>query len=291
MKTTEDLFKASEEIGQGDKSEIQGGHGMTGTRTNRQGAANPLAIEYNKRSEAINGLKRLNGILGNHDLQLTFVGRGKRAADERLLHKFASESEEAEAIARAVCGYVIDHPDDSIVAGEAKRAYGHNDTLLKYQCNGKVGDEVALGLDRLTYWQHLAFVDIELQEALSYIPATAAANSQVQAETTPQKQENKPQQVPSWATTDKAKRAFAKAVELDYMSPLEYGYKWKLKSTALLAYFVERLSMEDSTIPYPDTDACAYFHRKGLRQRRNYYLSYIPDGKPKDFDKIDALLE
>ena len=177
MKTTEDLFKASEEIGQGDKSEIQGGREMTGTRTSRWGAANPLAIEYNKRSEAINGLKRLNGILGNHDVQLTFVGRGKRAADERLLHKLASESEEAEAIARAVCGYVIDHPDDSIVAGEAKRAYGHNDTLLKYQCNGKVGDEVVLGLG-LTYWQHLASVDIELQEALSWIPATAAADAE-----------------------------------------------------------------------------------------------------------------
>lgn len=290
MKTTEDLFKVSEEIGQGDKSEIQGGHGMTGTRTNRQGAANPLAIEYNKRSEAMNGLKRLNGILGNHDLQLTFVGRGKRAADERLLHKLASESEEAEAIARAVCGYVIDHPDDSIVAGEAKRAYGHNDTLLKYQCNGKVGDEVALGLDRLTYWQHFASVDIELQEALSYIPATAAANSQAQAETTPQKKGNKPQQVPSWATTDVAKRVFAKAVELGYMRPLEYGYKWKLNS-ALLAYFVERLSNANGINPYPDKEACAYFQAKGLRQRRQYYLSNIQGGKPKDFDKIDALFE
>lgn len=159
---------------------------MTGTRTNRWGAANPLAIEYNKRSEAINGLKRLNGILGNHDVQLTFVGRGKRAADERLLHKLASESEEAEAIARAVCGYVIDHPDDSIVAGEAKRAYGHNDTLLNYQGNGKVGDEVVLGLGRLTYWQHLAFVDIELQEALSWIPATAAADAESVASPTQQ---------------------------------------------------------------------------------------------------------
>lgn len=290
MKTTEDLFKASEEIGQDGKSEIQGGRGMTGTRTNRQGAANPLAIEYNKRSEAMNGLKRLNGILGNHDLQLTFVGRGKRAADERLLHKLASESEEAEAIARAVCGYVIDHPDDSIVAGEAKRAYGHNDTLLKYQCNGKVGDEVALGLDRLTYWQHFASVDIELQEALSYIPATAAANSQAQAETTPQKKGNKPQQVPSWATTDVAKRVFAKAVELGYMRPLEYGYKWKLNS-ALLAYFVERLSNANGINPYPDKEACAYFQAKGLRQRRQYYLSNIQGGKPKDFDKIDALFE
>ena len=166
---------------------------MTGTRTNRQGAANPLAIEYNKRSEAINGLRRLNGILGNHDLQLTFVGRGKRAADERLLHKLASESEEAEAIARAVCGYVTDHPDDSIVAGEAKRAYGHNDTLLKYQCNGKVGDEVALGLDRLTYWQHLASIDIELQEALSWIPATAAADAEDVASPTLQTKAEAPQ--------------------------------------------------------------------------------------------------
>ena len=275
MNTTEDLFKE--------------GVGMTGTRTNRQGAANPLAIEYNKMSEAINGLKRLNGILGHHALQLTFVGRGKRAADERLLHKLASESEEAEAIARAVCGYVIDHPDDSIVAGEAKRAYGHNDTLLKYQCNGKVGDEVSLGLDRLTYWQHLAFVDIELQEALSYIPATAAANSQVKAETTPQKKGNKPQQVPSWATTDVAKRAFAKAVELGYMRPLEHGYKWK-KRPALLAYFVERLSKTDMLTPYPDKEACAYFHAKGLRQRRDYYLN-IAGGRPKNFDKIDALFE
>ena len=289
MKTTEDLFKVSEEIGQGGKSEIQGGRGMTGTRTNRQGAANPLAIEYNKRSEAMNGLRRLNGILGNHDLQLTFVGRGKRAADERLLHKLASESEEAEAIARAVCGYVIDHPDDSIVAGEAKRAYGHNDTLLKYQCNGKVGDEVALGLDRLTYWQHLASVDIELQKALSCIPATATANSQAQGETTPQKQGNKPQQVPSWATTDVAKRAFAKAVELGYMRPLEHGYKWK-KRPALLAYFVERLSKTDMLTPYPDKEACAYFHAKGLRQRRDYYLN-IAGGRPKNFDKIDALFE
>lgn len=275
MNTTEDLFKE--------------GVGMTGTRTNRQGAANPLAIEYNKRSEAINGLKRLNGILGNHALQLTFVGRGKRAADERLLHKLASESEEAEAIARAVCGYVIDHPDDSIVAGEAKRAYGHNDTLLKYQCNGKVGDEVALGLDRLTYWQHLASVDIELQKALSCIPATATANSQAQGETTPQKQGNKPQQVPSWATTDVAKRAFAKAVELGYMRPLEHGYKWK-KRPALLAYFVERLSKTDMLTPYPDKEACAYFHAKGLRQRRDYYLN-IAGGRPKNFDKIDALFE
>ena len=291
MKTTEDLFKVSEEIGQGVKSEIQGGREMTGTRTNRQGAANPLAIEYNKRSEAINGLKRLNGILGNHALQLTFVGRGKRAADERLLHKLASESEEAEAIARAVCGYVIDHPDDSIVAGEAKRAYGHNDTLLKYQCNGKVGDEVALGLDRLTYWQHLASVDIELQKALSCIPATATANSQAQGETTPQKQGNKPQQVPSWATTDVAKRVFAKAVELGYMSPLEYGYSWKLKSKALLAYFVECLSKTDMLTPYPDTEACAYFHATCLRQRRQSYLSNIQGGRPKDFDKIDALFE
>ena len=276
MNTTEDLFKE--------------GVGMTGTRTNRQGAANPLAIEYNKRSEAINGLKRLNGILGNHALQLTFVGRGKRAADERLLHKLASESEEAEAIARAVCGYVIDHPDDSIVAGEAKRAYGHNDTLLKYQCNGKVGDEVALGLDRLTYWQHLASVDIELQKALSCIPATATANSQAQGETTPQKQGNKPQQVPSWATTDVAKRAFAKAVELGYMRPLEHGYKWK-KRPALLAYFVERLSKTDMLTPYPDTEACAYFHATCLRQRRQSYLSNIQGGRPKDFDKIDALFE
>lgn len=265
---------------------------MTGTRTNRQGAANPLAIEYNKRSEAVYGLRRLNGILGNHALQLTFVGRGKRAADERLLHKFASESEEAEAIARAVCDYVIDHPDDSIVAGEAKRAYEYNDALLKYQCNGKVVDEVVLGLDRLTYWQHFASIDIELQVALSYIPATATANSQAQAETTPQKKGNKPQQVPSWATTDVAKRAFAKAVELGYMSPLEYGYKWKKKKNkGLLAYFVERLSKKDMLPLYPDKDACAYFHTKGLRQTRLYYLSYIQGGKPKDFDKIDALFE
>lgn len=262
---------------------------MTGTRTNRQGAANPLAIEYNKRSEAVYGLRRLNGILGNHALQLTFVGRGKRAADERLLHKFASESEEAEAIARAVCDYVIDHPDDSIVAGEAKRAYEYNDALLKYQCNGKVVDEVVLGLDRLPYWQHFASIDIELQVALSYIPATAAANSQVQAETTPQKRGNKPQQVPSWATTDEAKRAFAKAVELGYMRPLAYGYNWN-QDKALLAYLVERLSKTDMLTPYPGTEACDYFHTKNLRQTRQYYLN-IKGGKPRNFDKIDALFE
>ena len=62
---------------------------------------------------------------------------------------------------------------------------------------------------------------------------TLQTNSQAQGETTPQKQGDEPQQVPSWATTDVAKRAFAKAVKLDYMSPLEYGYKWKLKSTCL----------------------------------------------------------
>lgn len=244
---------------------------MTGTRTNRQGAANPLAIEYNKRSEAVNGLKRLNGILGNHDLQLTFVGRGKRAADERLLHKLALESKEAEAIARAVCGYVIDHPDDSIVAGEAKRAYGHNDTLLKYQCNGKVGDQVVLGLGRLTYWQHLATVDIELQKALSCIPATAAANSQAQGETTPQKQGNKPQQVPHWATTDVAQRAFAKAMKRGYMRPSAYGYKWELEKV-LLAYFVERLAKADkNAFGFPNAEACKFFDVKVLKTSQYSY--------------------
>lgn len=114
---------------------------------------------------------------------------------------------------------------------------------------------------------------------------------QTQAETTPQKRGDKPQQVPSWATTDVAKRAFAKAVELGYMSPLEYGYSWKLKSKALLAYFVECLSKTDMLTPYPDTEACAYFHATCLRQRRQSYLSNIQGGRPKDFDKIDALFE
>lgn len=118
---------------------------------------------------------------------------------------------------------------------------------------------------------------------------TLQTNSQAQAETTPQKQGDKPQQVPSWATTDVAKRAFAKAVELGYMRPLEHGYKWK-KRPALLAYFVERLSKTDMLTPYPDKEACAYFHAKGLRQRRDYYLN-IAGGRPKNFDKIDALFE
>lgn len=262
---------------------------MTGTGTNRQGAANPLAFEYNKRSEAIRGLARLNGILENHDLQLTFVGRGKKAADERLINKFASESEEAEAIVRAVCDYVVDHPDDSVVADEVKRAYGHNDTLLKYQGNGKVGDDVVFELDRLTYWQHLATVDIELLNALGWNPLTASANSQAQAETTPQKQGNKPQQVPRWATTDEAKRVFAKAVELDYMKPSAYGYKWE-KSPSLLAYLVERLCKCDMIKQFPDKEACAYFHATNLRQLRGTYLD-SRNGKPKDSDIIDALFK
>lgn len=125
---------------------------------------------------------------------------------------------------------------------------------------------------------------------------TLQTNSQAQAETTPQKKGNKPQQVPSWATTDEAKRAFAKAVKLDYMSPLEYGYKWKLNkgklklNKALLAYFVERLSNANMLNPYPNEDACAYFHTKNLKQTRDYYLN-ITGGKPKNFDKIDALFE
>lgn len=290
MKTIEDAFKDSKERDKHNELPrnvffIRGGR-TTGTGTNRQGAANPRVFEYNKRSEAIRGLARLNEILVNHDLRLPFVGRGKRAADEELLFRFAFESEAAEAIARAVCDYVVDHPDDSMVADEVKRAYGNNETLLRDQCNGNVGDDVVLGLG-CRYWRCLANVEIELQKALRWNQLTPAANSQ--AETTPQTQGNKPQQVPSWATTEVAKGAFAKAVERGYMSPSAYGYKWK-ESTSLLAYFVERLSKKDMLTPYPDKEACSYFHTKNLRQIRQYYLN-IDGGKPKNFDKIDALFE
>ena len=59
MKTTEDLFKASKERDKHNELPrnvyvIRGGR-MTGTGTNRQGAANPLAFEYNKRSEVARG--------------------------------------------------------------------------------------------------------------------------------------------------------------------------------------------------------------------------------------------
>lgn len=153
--------------------------------------------------------------------------------------------------------------------------------LDKYEEIGKrIGDTGCLS----SCWAlHIVFF---WEEAVCPILQT---NSQVQAEATPQKQEDKPQQVPSWATTEEAKRAFAKAVELDYMSPLEYGYKWK-KDKGLLAYFVECLSNASIQNSYPDTGACAYFHTKNLRQLRDYYLNTI-GGKPKNFDKIDALFE
>lgn len=294
MKTTEDLFKVSEERDKHNELPrnvyvIRGGR-MTGTGTNRQGAANPLAFEYNKRSEVARGLERLCWILEKHVKQLGDFSQAGKAVDGQTLDKLPLESKWAEAIARAVCDYVVDHPDDSVVTDELKKANSLNETLRQYQHNGKTGNDVAQELDRVFYWQHFATVDIELQKALSCIPATATANSQAQGETTPQKKGNKPQQVPSWATTDVAKRVFAKAVELGYMRPLEYGYKWKLNS-ALLAYFVERLSNANGINPYPDKEACAYFQAKGLRQRRQYYLSNIQGGKPKDFDKIDALFE
>lgn len=295
MKTTEDLFKASKERDKHNELPrnvyvIRGGR-MTGTGTNRQGAANPLAFEYNKRSEVARGLERLCWILEKHVKQLGDFSQAGKAVDGQTLDKLPLESKWAEAIARAVCDYVVDHPDDSVVTDELKKANSLNETLRQYQHNGKTGNDVAQELDRVFYWQHFATVDIELQKALSCIPATATANSQAQGETTPQKQGNKPQQVPSWATTDEAKRAFAKAVERDYMTPLEYGYKWKLKSKALLAYFVERLSNANGMNPYPNKDACAYFNTKGLKQTREYYLSCIQGGRPKDFDKIDALFE
>lgn len=106
-----------------------------------------------------------------------------------------------------------------------------------------------------------------------------------------QTQGNKPQQVPSWATTDVAKRAFAKAVERGYMSPLAYGYEWK-KSKALLAYLVERLSKATIMKPYPDKEACDYFHTTNLRQSRGTYLnSRNHNGKPNNFEEIDALFK
>ena len=94
---------------------------------------------------------------------------------------------------------------------------------------------------------------------------------QTQAETTPQKKGNKPQQVPSWATTDVAKRAFAKAMERGYMSPSAYGYEWELEKV-LLAYFVERLAKADKyTIGYPNVSACKFFNVKGLK---SFYYNY-----------------
>lgn len=86
-----------------------------------------------------------------------------------------------------------------------------------------------------------------------------------------QKQGNKPQQVPSWATTDEAKKAFAKAMERGYMRPSAYGYEWNEKKV-LLAYFIERLAKADKfTFGYPNVSACRFFHVKGLK---SFYYNY-----------------
>ena len=278
MKTIEDAFKYSKERDKHNELPrnvyvIRGGR-MTGTGTNRHGAGNPLAFEYNKRSEVARGLERLCWILEKHAKQLGDFSQAGKTVDEQTLDKLPLESKWAEAIARAVCDYVVDHPDDSVVTDELKKANSLNETLRQYQHNGKTGNDVAQELDRVFYWQHFATVDIELQKALSCIPATAAANSQAQAETTPQKRGNKPQQVPSWATTDVAKRAFAKAMERGYMSPSAYGYEWELEKV-LLAYFVERLAKADKyTIGYPNVSACKFFNVKGLKSfHYNYQTS------------------
>lgn len=106
-----------------------------------------------------------------------------------------------------------------------------------------------------------------------------------------QKQGNKPQQVPSWATTDVAKRVFAKAVERGYMRPLAYGYEWKIRKV-LLAYFVERLANADKyTIGYPNVSACKFFNVKNLKAfRYNYQGSKLGEkDKPQGSSIIDDL--
>lgn len=275
MKTIEDLFKDSKERDKHNELPrnvyvIRGGR-MTDTRTNGQGAANPLAFEYNKRSEVARGLERLCWILEKHVKQLGDFSQAGKAVDGQTLDKLPLESKWAEAIARAVCDYVVDHPDDSVVTDELKKANSLNETLRRYQHNGKTGNDVVQELDRVFYWQHFATVDIELQKALSCIPATAAANSQAQGETTPQKQGNKPQQVPHWATTDVAQRAFAKAMKRGYMRPSAYGYKWELEKV-LLAYFVERLAKADkNAFGFPNAEACKFFDVKVLKTSQYSY--------------------
>lgn len=265
MKTTEDLFKASEEIGQGDKSEIQGGREMRITEAQEsislmRGYVNQVLDylqEQNFQKAVEDGLYIELHLLSNYDEAIDFlIERGRTDLLEQCNEIYKTAYKAEPLITQA---------------------------LDKYEEIGKrIGDTGCLS----SCWAlHIVFF---WEEAVCPILQT---NSQVQAEATPQKQEDKPQQVPSWATTDVAKRAFAKAVELGYMSPLEYGYSWKLKSKALLAYFVECLSKTDMLTPYPDTEACAYFHATCLRQRRQSYLSNIQGGRPKDFDKIDALFE
>lgn len=263
MKTTEDLFKASEEIGQGDKSEIQGGREMRITEAQEsislmRGYVNQVLDylqEQNFQKAVEDGLYIELHLLSNYDEAIDFlIERGRTDLLEQCNEIYKTAYKAEPLITQA---------------------------LDKYEEIGKrIGDTGCLS----SCWAlHIVFF---WEEAVCPILQT---NSQVQAEATPQKQGNKPQQVPSWATTNEAKRAFAKAVELDYMSPLDYGYKWKIDK-GLLAYFVECLSNASIQNSYPDTGACAYFHTKNLRQLRDYYLNTI-GGKPKNFDKIDALFE
>lgn len=265
MKTTEDLFKASEEIGQGDKSEIQGGRGM-------------------RLTEAVEILNKV-GAYVNVALRELQEKRIQQALDTGYRHIYGDVPLYKEAISLLIeCGRT-----DLLKTGYHKKTYESvckaypllKQVMYDSLHSGKrIGEAEAKGnvwaVDIKAYWD-------------SVVLPLLQTNSQAQAETTPQKQGNKPQQVPSWATTEEAKRAFAKAVELDYMIPLEYGYKWKLNK-GLLAYFVERLSNATMLNPYPNEGACAYFHTKDLKQTRQYYLE-IEGGRPKNFDKIDALFE
>lgn len=245
MKTTEDLFKVSEEIGQGDKSEIQGGREMRITEAQEsislmRGYVNQVLDylqEQNFQKAVEDGLYIELHLLSNYDEAIDFlIERGRTDLLEQCNEIYKTAYKAEPLITQA---------------------------LDKYEEIGKrIGDTGCLS----SCWAlHIVFF---WEEAVCPILQT---NSQVQAETTPQKQGNKPQQVPSWATTDVAKRAFAKAVELGYMSPLEYGYSWELEKV-LLAYFVERLAKADkNAFGFPNAEACKFFDVKVLKTSQYSY--------------------
>lgn len=104
---------------------------------------------------------------------------------------------------------------------------------------------------------------------------------------------NKPQQKigdQSGMSADKI-RIFDKSIKMGYMEKTETGYRWN-ESKVLLAYLIERLYCKNVTDEFPNTAMCNLFGEIGLKQAQNQYKgNKKTDGKPRGFEKIDALFE
>lgn len=171
--------------------------------------------------------------------------------------------------------------NETVKSGDAEKA----DALIEAQ--SLVGEKI-----------HSRIVEIhdylesykETTEKAQLMPQQAkAVQLTTDSEKAQQRASKQPQQQPTWASTDEAKRVFDAAVKKKMLQPLEYGYN-ALISNALLAYLVEKLCIKDTADIYPDLEASLYFHTKNLKQSRyNYANNKSTNGKPKGYEEIDAL--